>query len=211
MGDFMSNSFADGNVGRHKHISILTKISKRLWGIHLLIFTSEGFNIQLLECKLDYIANSTKIFVNGAWVGVTITPLEMKNKLVLYRRNGLIDSFISIHWNIKRNEILIQTDAGRPCHPLFPVIGDELSFERGDVLEKLENNEIKWKDCLLGFGNRKKDIDINNEELFHVDELYSKNADLVDKSAIIEYLDTQEMESVVMYSSKDNKIPIKKM
>jgi DNA-directed RNA polymerase II subunit RPB2 len=196
-----------GNVGLHKHISIMTRITKRLSGYPFIEYLrQEGFNMQLLEeCKLDYIANSTKIFVNGAWVGVTITPLEMKNKLVLYRRNGLINSFISIHWNIKRNEILIQTDAGRPCHPLFPIIGDEISFERGDVLEKLENKEISWKDCLLGFGNRKKDIDINNEELFHIEELYGKNAELIDNSAIIEYLDTQEMESVVMYSSKDTK------
>ena len=196
-----------GNVGLHKHISIMTRITKRLSGYPFIEYLrQEGFNMQLLEeCKLDYIANSTKIFVNGAWVGVTITPLEMKNKLVLYRRNGLINSFISVHWNIKRNEILIQTDAGRPCHPLFPIIGDEISFERGDVLEKLENKEISWKDCLLGFGNRKKNIDINNEELFHTEELYGKNAELIDNSAIIEYLDTQEMESVVMYSSKDTK------
>ena len=185
----------------------MTRITKRLSGYPFIEYLrQEDFNMQLLEeCKLNYIANATKIFVNGAWVGVTNTPKEMRDQLVLHRRNGLFNIFISVHWNIHRDEILIQTDAGRPCHPLLPVTGDELSFERDDILEKLDNNEISWNDCLLGFGSRKKDIDINNEELYHVKDLYGKNVELVDNSAIIEYLDTQEMESVVLISSHETK------
>ena len=196
-----------GNVGLHKHLSILTRITKRLSGFPFIEYLRQKeFNMQLLEeCKLEYISNATKIFINGAWVGVTITPLEMKNKLLLYRRNGLFNIFVSVSWNIKRNEILIQTDAGRPCHPLLPIIGDEISFEKGDFLDKLDAKQIKWSDCLLGFGNRKESIDINNENLYHIEDLYGKNAELIDNSAIIEYLDTQEMESVVLASSKDNK------
>ena len=196
-----------GNVGLHKHLSILTRITKRLSGFPFIEYLRQKeFNMQLLEeCKLEYISNATKIFINGAWVGVTITPLEMKNKLLLYRRNGLFNIFVSVSWNIKRNEILIQTDAGRPCHPLLPIIGDEISFEKGDFLDKLDAKQIKWSNCLLGFGNRKESIDINNENLYHIEDLYGKNAELVDNSAIIEYLDTQEMESVVLASSKDNK------
>jgi DNA-directed RNA polymerase II subunit RPB2 len=196
-----------GNVGLHKHLSILTRITKRLSGFPFIEYLRQKeFNMQLLEeCKLEYISNATKIFINGAWVGVTITPLEMKNKLLLYRRNGLFNIFVSVSWNIKRNEILIQTDAGRPCHPLLPIIGDEISFEKGDFLDKLDAKQIKWSDCLLGFGNRKESIDINNENLYHIEDLYGKNPELIDNSAIIEYLDTQEMESVVLASSKDNK------
>ena len=196
-----------GNVGLHKHLSILTHITKRLSGYPFIEYLrQEGFNMQLLEeCKLDYISNSTKIFINGAWVGVTTTPVELRNKLVLYRRNGLFNIFVSVHWNIKRNEILIQTDAGRACHPLLPIIGDQISFEQGDFLDKLDNGNVNWNQCLLGFGNKKEDITIANEKLFHIDDLYSKNTDLVDNAAVIEYLDTQEMESVVLASSKDNK------
>ena len=163
----------------------------------------QEINKLLEECKIDYLSNSTKIFVNGAWVGVTIAPLELRNKLQLYRRNGLFNIFISIHWNIKRNEILIQTDSGRACHPLLPIRGNEISFETGDFLDKLDNNEVSWNDCLLGFGNKKEKTTIANEKMYHLEDLYAKNIDLVEKSAIIEYLDTQEMESVVLASSKD--------
>ena len=107
----------------------MTRITKRLSGYPFIEYLrQEDFNMQLLEeCKLNYIANATKIFVNGAWVGVTNTPKET-DQLVLHRRNGLFNIFISVHWNIHRDEILIQTDAS--FSSILPVTGDELSFER---------------------------------------------------------------------------------
>ena len=68
-----------------------------------------------------------------------------------------------MHWNIKRNEILIQTDAGRPYPPLFPVIGDELSFERGDILEKLV---MKFYGKLSFRLNRKKILILTMKNFF---------------------------------------------
>ena len=196
-----------GNVGLHKHISIMTHITKRLSGYPFIEYLrQENFNMQLLEeCKLEYIANATKIFINGAWVGVTIQPKEMREKLLLNRRNGLFNIFVSIHWNIRRGEILIQTDAGRPCHPMVPILGDEMSYEKGDIIDKLDDGKISWNDCLLGTGKRKKEITIKNEKIYQHEELYNKGDDLVDTSAIIEYLDTQEMEGAVLASSKDTK------
>ena len=162
--------------------------------------------MQLLEeCKLNYLSNASKIFINGAWVGVTITPLEMKNRLILYRRNGLFSIYISISWNIKRNEIYIQTDAGRPLHPLLHVVGDELSYEKGNILERLSDGDISWKECVLGTGKRKIDVKISNEKIYKISDLYSKSIDLVDSMAIVEYLDTQEMEGVMLASYSQKK------
>ena len=196
-----------GNVGLHKHISILTNITKRISGYPFIEYLrQEGFNMQLLEeCKLNYLSNASKIFINGAWVGVTITPLEMKNRLILYRRNGLFSIYTSISWNIKRNEIYIQTDAGRPLHPLLHVVGDELSYEKGNILERLSDGDISWKECVLGTGKRKIDVKISNEKIYKISDLYSKSIDLVDSMAIVEYLDTQEMEGVMLASYSQKK------
>jgi len=196
-----------GNTGLHNHISIMTQISKRISGYPFIEYLrQEGFNMQLLEeCKLNYLSNATKIFINGAWVGVTITPLEMRNRLLLYRRNGIFSIFTSVSWNIKRNEIIIQTDAGRPLHPLIHIIGDEVSYEKGNILERLSEGSISWNECVLGTGRKKIDIKISNENIYKFNDVYARGTDLVDSSAIIEYLDTQEMEGTMLASYGQNK------
>ena len=56
--------------------------------------------------------------MNGAWVGVVENPTDITSTLRLKRRNSLIPIFTSIYWDIAKKEIIIFTDAGRPCHPL---------------------------------------------------------------------------------------------
>ena len=52
----------------------------------------------LTECNPEYIAKTTKIFVNGAWVGVIANPVEALELLKKYRRIGLIPTYTSIYW-----------------------------------------------------------------------------------------------------------------
>ena len=194
-----------GNVGLHKHLAILTHITKRQSGYPFIEYLRQnGFNMQLLEeCKLSYLANVTKIFVNGAWVGVTTKPKELRNKLLLHRRNGLFNIFTSIRWNIERGEVLIQTDSGRPCHPLFHIVGDELSYEKGDIIDRLANKTISWKECLIGTGKRKIETSITNEKIYSLESVFDKNANLENTSAIVEYIDTQEMEGIMLASDME--------
>ena len=63
-------------------------------------------NIKLIEeCSINYMKYTTKIFVNGSWIGCTADPLEIINIMKLHRRNKMIDIYTSITFNIKRNEI----------------------------------------------------------------------------------------------------------
>ena len=154
-----------GNVGLHKHFSILTHITKKQSG-HPFIeyFRSNDFGMSLLEeCSPKFISDNTKVFINGAWIGVTATPQEFKSVFILYRRNGLFNILTSIYWNIALNEIHVQTDAGRACHPLVHVTNGELSYEKDEMLERIESKTITWKECVLGTGKHIVDIDIDND------------------------------------------------
>jgi len=188
-----------GNVGLHKHLSIMTHVTKRLSGYPFIEFLRQaGFNMQLLEeCTLKYISDVTKIFINGAWVGVTATPQEMKAYLLLYRRNGLFNIFTSIRWNEQRNEIHIQTDAGRPCHPLFHIQGDRISYEDDELIEKITSKTLSWKECVLGTGKTGGEREINNNAILSPD-IFTKKNNLENTTAMIEYIDTQEMEGVML-------------
>lgn len=196
-----------GNVGLHKHLSIMTHVTSHQSGYPFIEYLrQDGLDMQLLEeCSLKYLANTTKIFINGAWVGVTADPQHLSKTLITQRRNGLFNIYTSITWNIKLNQLIIQTDAGRPCHPMFHINNGQLSYEQDAVFNMLENNELTWNMCVLGTGERRIKITRKNNKIMDKNELYGKDTDLTESQAIIEYLDTQEMNCALIASTGENR------
>ena len=189
-----------GNIGFHKHLSAFTKITPSLSGYPFItLLRTMGITL-LEEASIDFLSKTTKIFVNGSWIGATDNIISMYNSLKLMRRNGLFSPFISIRWNITRNELLIQTDAGRPCHPVMPVHGDKISYQTEDIMDKIQNNSLTWDESILGFAKKTKETDVNSSKIYTMQELYGRDIDLEKNQAIIEYLDTQEMEGVKLAS-----------
>ena len=60
----------------------------------------------ILECSPEQLGSSSKIFVNGNWVGVIDTPIELVNLLKLYRRNGIIPVYTSFSFNYQKLIVL---------------------------------------------------------------------------------------------------------
>ena len=88
----------------------------------------ETIKLELLtECLPEYIANSTKIFLNGRWIGIVKNPQETVQLIRLHRRLGLLSEFLSINWSIQEDIIYIYVDGGRLCRPIFvaPLLNDE--------------------------------------------------------------------------------------
>lgn len=85
----------------------------------------------------------TKVFLNGRWIGGHNEPNVFVERLRLLRRNGLINVFISIAWNISQHEIRIQTDPGRACRPLIIV-------QNGNVSLPEFSDKTTWFDLLFG-------------------------------------------------------------
>ena len=51
----------------------------------------------LEECSVQYISKYTKIFINGAWIGIIEYPIRMVKFLRLYKRNNIIDKYTCRH------------------------------------------------------------------------------------------------------------------
>jgi DNA-directed RNA polymerase beta subunit len=106
-----------------------------------------------------------------------------------HKRNNIIDPFVSIYFNIKLNEILISTDAGRPCRPLFyKMLDGKWSQER-----EFKDN-INWFNYTKGFKNEEN-------ELFKTQR---KRMDLVNNGSIVEFIDTMEGEGMLLGHSGKN-------
>ena len=118
---------------------------------------------------------TVKLFINGALYGICTDPPLLTRSLRLYRRNGKLDAFISIAWNIRENEIRINTDAGRPCRPLFIV-------ENGKPLATPESINGKTWPILMG--------------------MHAADTDDIDKlsrtQCVLEYLDIEEENTMLI-------------
>lgn len=137
----------------------------------------------------------TRVFVNGDWFGMTGNPMELTKKFRLLRRNGLINPFTSVSWDIKANDIRVLTDAGRPCRPLLiarsPSAAPAASAAPG----------ASWYDWLFGQSRPKSE---RTEALYHQsfylspEELALSWEDLEAKQGIIEYLDIEEENTMLI-------------
>jgi DNA-directed RNA polymerase II subunit RPB2 len=188
-----------GNVGLHKHLSISTHITSGTSIIPFIVYLQK-LKIKLLEeCSINYLSKTTKIFLNGRWIGATSNPQEIISIVKLHRRNKLIDIYTSIFFDIKRNEISICTDAGRITRPLFYNFNGIMSFERDTIMEKLEKNTLTWSDIIYGLKPSTENI-LNKDSSINLTEKVIK--DLINNSSVVEYIDPQEGENMMLAHSQ---------
>jgi DNA-directed RNA polymerase II subunit RPB2 len=214
-----------GNVGLHKHMSLGCLITSGYSGKAIIELLRTVFFMELLsECIIEYIAHATKVFVNGAWVGIVTKPLEVIDLLKKYRRIGLIPIYTSISWVIKEDSIYIYSDSGRLTRPLFYLNSNSnsnsLCYENEFIYNKLVSNDFTYNELLIGFNKFKtydsekkentftaSDVVRSNNVFFNLGDLYDRpnvisieNAldKLMEKAGIIDYLDTAESETTLI-------------
>ena len=67
-----------GNIGLHKHMSIMTHITSGGSSYPIIQWLRSNTSMKNLEeCNAESLAQYTKIFVNGNWIGAGAEPLEM--------------------------------------------------------------------------------------------------------------------------------------
>ncbi|KAI3952972.1 hypothetical protein MKX01_028664 [Papaver californicum] len=91
---------------------------------------------------------STKIFVNGCWVGIHRNPELLVNTLRQLRRQVGIHTEVGVIRDVRLNELRLYTDYGRCCCPLFIVEEQRLMIKKRDIqaLQQRESpEEIGWQ------------------------------------------------------------------
>ncbi|KAL3923204.1 MAG: hypothetical protein SGPRY_004297, partial [Prymnesium sp.] len=155
----------------------------------------------LEEIQPSAIPASTKIFVNGAWVGIhhdpdgepkhirsslgrTIpsSPPYLVKTLRSLRRSEDISAEVSVVRDIQARELRIYCDPGRCCRPIFIVEDQRLKIKKSHIKRlRDKNDEFSWSHCLangevrVGFGVLCS--------VFH---------------RLVEYIDTEEEETVMI-------------
>lgn len=157
---------------------------------------------------------STKVFLNGNWVGTHRDPGMLVDTMKQLRRSGTISSEVSLIRNIREREFKIFTDAGRVYRPLFIVEDDiDSQFKGGLKLTKEHCRKILDREIEEipqdNFGGD-DDEDGNNEQYDEEGNLIMNTVsriygwDSLLSEGIVEYLDAEEEETVLIAMSSED-------
>ncbi|KAI1721576.1 RNA polymerase rpb2, domain 6 domain-containing protein [Ditylenchus destructor] len=142
-------------VGLVKNLALMAYISVGSMPEPILEFLEEWSMENLEEVSPNAIADTTKIFVNGAWVGIHSNPDQLMSTLLKLRRQmDIIVSEVSMVRDIRDREIRIYTDPGRVCRPLLIVDQNrKLTLKRHHIdslKERDSGASFSWSDLVAG-------------------------------------------------------------
>ena len=142
------------------------------------------------EVTLDATSIATKVSINSNWIGITFDAPKVFRLLKLLKRNGFIDKFVAISWDIIGMEINISTEAGRCVRPVYVVEDGKLLV--ADFLTAISNGEKTWTDLIEGTlkSDTKNPWDlVGGSSSEKYEELIEK---LTACQSVIEYIDVEE-------------------
>jgi DNA-directed RNA polymerase II subunit RPB2 len=118
-----------------------------------------------------------KVFVNGAWQGITNVPDELYKDLKQKKYTGIINIYTSIIFDYKTLEIRVCSDGGRLTRPVLRV-RDNKALITSDIINSLVDHKLTWNDLLTNC---------------NIDE------------AVVEYIDPEEQNhAMIAMKSKDS-------
>jgi DNA-directed RNA polymerase II subunit RPB2 len=88
-----------------------------------------------------------KVFVNGAWLGVTDRAMELYEDMKEKKYRGIINIYTSVVFDYKPAEIRICNDGGRLTRPVLRVRNNRAMVTK-DIIDKLVAGDLTWNDLL---------------------------------------------------------------
>ena len=136
------------SVGIVKNLSYMTHITTYSNSLplyeyiipHIQQIGSEGMTS-------TFMYDQVKVFINGAWVGISTEPEELYAMLKDKKHKGIINIYTSVVFDYKMREIRVCNDSGRLTRPLLRV-KDKNILIRNDLIRDLGNGELSWDDLL---------------------------------------------------------------
>lgn len=142
-------------VGLVKNLALMAYITTGTAQVPVMEFLEEFSTENLTDILPSVIAEpgTSKIFVNGNWVGVHRDAKALVDTFRSLRRMVDIDAEVSIVRDIAGKEVRIYTDAGRICRPLFVVHEQQLCIKKHHVMQLQGINpdqpKLTWTDLLM--------------------------------------------------------------
>jgi DNA-directed RNA polymerase II subunit RPB2 len=129
--------------GLVKNLALMTYVSVGCAAAPVLEFLDEWGTEGLEDLAPGAAAGLTKVFVNGAWVGVHRDPGELVAALRAMRRQADVNTEVGVVHDVRLRELRLTTDQGRCCRPLFIVRAQTLLVRKRHVAA-LAAGALSW-------------------------------------------------------------------
>jgi len=169
------------SVGIVKNLGYMTHIT--IHSNSLALYEYVAPYIQPVETMTPVsLFNKTKVFINGAWLGISDDALALFTMLKEKKYAGIINIYTSIVFDYKLNEIRVCNDGGRLTRPLLRVKNGDLAITP-DIISKLGNREMVWEDLLTNCRNEDAVIEYIDPEEQSWSLVSMRPRDLIDENA----------------------------
>ncbi len=136
------------SVGIVKNLAYMTHIT--IYSDSLPLYEYVMPNIIPMDSPLitsDFMYKKVKVFINGAWVGITNEPQELYLMLKDKKYKGIINIYTSIIFDYKMKEIRVCNDSGRLTRPLLRVKDKNILITKS-LITKIIDSELNWDNLL---------------------------------------------------------------
>jgi len=142
------NTPEGASVGIVKNLAYMTHITIYSNSLPLYEYIMPNI-IKIDEPSLtaDMIYDKVKVFINGAWVGITENPEELYLMLKDKKYKGIINIYTSVIFDYKLKEIRVCNDSGRVTRPLLRVKNRNILINN-EILSSLQSDEYNWENLL---------------------------------------------------------------
>jgi len=136
------------SVGIVKNLSYMSHIT--IYSNSLPLYEYVAPYITTLEDETlspSELFSKVKVFINGAWVGISDDAMDLYEMLKEKKYKGIINIYTSIIFDYVQKEIRVCNDGGRLTRPLLRVKDNNILLTY-PVLEKLKSGELNWNHLL---------------------------------------------------------------
>ena len=134
------------SVGVVKNISYMTHITIPSNSSCLYDYI-EPHSLKFNEVTNEELYEGVKVIINGSWIGIAKSPIELYNDLKAKKYKGIINIYTSIIFDYSKKEICVCNDAGRLARPILRVKDKKLILTP-DIINKINKHELKWDDLV---------------------------------------------------------------
>jgi DNA-directed RNA polymerase beta subunit len=131
------------NLGNMTHITICSNTTP----IYEYILPNI-IKIDDTQTTPELLYDGVKVFINGAWIGISINPTELYLMLKEKKYKGIINIYTSIVFDYKLKEIRVCNDGGRLTRPLLRIKNKNILIN-DSIIQKLIGGEYTWDNLLV--------------------------------------------------------------
>jgi DNA-directed RNA polymerase beta subunit len=95
-----------------------------------------------------HLYSKVKVIINGCWVGVTETPLQLHGDILDKKLRGILNVYTSVVFDHQLCEIRVCNDGGRLTRPLLRIVQGK-SLVTPEHIRQVHGKELTWNDLML--------------------------------------------------------------